>query len=515
MASNTPYSVSDALVKCVILALNQNWGPAAYQALVQAHVQSDMVANEQAKVLLQAFFDSEGHSTWEALSRNHMKNTAFLDYVNGVADNLRPAWIPQAEKELPKIAARVIAEHEARAYLAEFDKVVELRQTCTDIKILQDATLALTHIQSTSDRGVQLLADLRADFDQMMADFQAGTPHKWIIRSGLPSLDLIIQGFVNGQVTFLVGDTGTGKSMFIQALATRMAMDLLAHERDTGEGGCIAILGGEMLPIDTYDRMVSDASGLSRQKRIDGKADWEQVGRAADFVDSLPIVVNRDIDSLTFPLLRKWCRQARNQTGKNLRAVFIDYDDLVGSEGDDSTDRANKRGEQFKRLATSPFLRNPDGTYPAIVVIKGSNRNKATVGRVHWELSDVRDGGGFAAGLMIGITDIAKMIRENHQGAVLDFIEAYNKIPHRIKLSLGMFTPGHKDYIPGLKVGFVFKNRYGAEGVFFVIVEADVTRVSDLFDGGIPELPGAPKLKQAPIPDEKWEQVLQDVSGHE
>lgn len=141
------------------------------------------------------------------------------------------------------------------------------------------------------------------------------------LSTGLPDLDEVMGGGLYPGMTFLLGETGLGKSILAQQIASNLASNNVP----------VAFYAGEMHWQDMYLRLMGDWAGLKTRDLRAGKIDWNKLTEATDLYSDMPMFFD-DPKNMTTAELRADLTKLVVQHG--LKAMVFDFlDDLKDEEG--------------------------------------------------------------------------------------------------------------------------------------------------------------------------------------
>jgi replicative DNA helicase len=141
------------------------------------------------------------------------------------------------------------------------------------------------------------------------------------VPTGFSKLDEFTTGFRGGELIFIAGRPGMGKTSFALSMALNMAK----------KGASVGFLSLEMPRDQLGLRLLCAESGVDLQKARSaylGKQDFALLGEATEVLQKLPIYIDdsSDLDVLS---LRTKCRRLKKDKGLDI--AFIDYIQLMRS----------------------------------------------------------------------------------------------------------------------------------------------------------------------------------------
>lgn len=211
---------------------------------------------------------------------------------------------------------------------------------------METAIIALESASQTHKPVTMMKAVVEA-MEQARAAYVGETED--VVKSGIPALDAIIPGFYPGELTLIGGRPSMGK--------TGVALSIALNIARQGHGVAIASL--EMTPSAMASRALSEATArvgrgvaYTTMRRGDMTEDqFRTVAEESRGVADLPITflprAFADIGALisgTRQIIR---------SSKNLRILFVDYAQLLKSEGRSRYDQITEISMALKALAVS------------------------------------------------------------------------------------------------------------------------------------------------------------------
>lgn len=252
------------------------------------------------------------------------------------------------------------------------------------------------------------------------------------LSTGFHGLNRALEGLEPGRLYIVAGRTGMGKS----SLANQMALNVAASQAR------VLAINLEMLPVEVGRRFVASKLGInSRAIKSGAVSDLQvnQIATVANNIAALPLEYP-NLGDITIEDLR---RLARARMSMNLRAVFVDYLQLVKSSEErgsrEQTVAAVSRG--LKQMAKE--LEIP------VVAVAQLNRDVEKRGGQRPGLADLRESGA---------------IENDADVVMLLFREDY-------------YTNEPKK--PGICEVIIAKNRDGETGVVDMVFEKEFVRFKD------------------------------------
>ena len=161
---------------------------------------------------------------------------------------------------------------------------------------------------------------LSKGFD-MLQEVQANPGLLAGLSTGLPELDMVMGDGLLPGMTLLLGETGLGKSILAQQIATNL----------TRQGIPGAFYAGEMHWQDMYLRLMGDWAGLKVSDLRSGDINWPTITRVTEEMQNLPLFFD-DPKNMTTSELRADLTRLKAEHGVKWM-VFDFLDDLKDAEG--------------------------------------------------------------------------------------------------------------------------------------------------------------------------------------
>lgn len=209
--------------------------------------------------------------------------------------------------------------------------------------------------------------------------------------TGFDKLDELTGGFVEGDLWYLAGRPGMGKT----ALAYGMARSALLPPEDVEPDAFGVFFSLEMTRKQVGQRSLSFESGVPlgplRRGRLEPKQ-WTALASALEHVSALPLIVDPERQLTPARIrsrLRRYVAQARKRWPKaRLRLVVVDYLQLLGTDlGEGSTNEKLEDTSRKLKLVAGEFeccvvalsqlnreveKRNPKDKRPTLADLRGS-----------------------------------------------------------------------------------------------------------------------------------------------
>ena len=197
------------------------------------------------------------------------------------------------------------------------------------------------------------------------------------VLSGLTDLDNLTGGLRNSELIVLAARPSGGKT----SLALNMASDQAIRKNEP-----VGIFSLEMDRQALVIRMLCAEGRVHAHRLRNGMAsqeDWQRIGTAAGIVGSAPIYID-DASSSSITELRAKARQLK--TEKGIKALYVDYLQLITGRGDNRTEEVGFISRQLKACAKE--LKIP------VVALAQLNRDVEKRQNPRPQLSDLRESGG-------------------------------------------------------------------------------------------------------------------------
>lgn len=233
-------------------------------------------------------------------------------------------------------------------------------------------TMATACISESATGGPQALGELTKPMLVELGEQWAGKRDPWGMRFPYPTLQRMTRGARPGEVVFIGGDTGSGKTV----IALQTALDL-AGRTYRGETIAVGYLSLEMPRGDIWKRAVASLiedpftkrRGVLKTSEINegpkaedgkeldlGRCAW--IEHAAHTLEAMPIFIE-DCEHDTAQIrasVRRMQAMARRRNAR-LRAVFLDHFHLLDFESAERQDIAiGKACKYLKRVAIDESL---------------------------------------------------------------------------------------------------------------------------------------------------------------
>lgn len=208
-------------------------------------------------------------------------------------------------------------------------------------------------------------------------------------RTGFKELDEHVGGWVEGDLWFIAGRPGQGKTAFSIQCGENVAAEYKV--------GIIA-LSAEMQRNQLMQRTLSRETMVPNRNLKLGKLDsaqWQELAKKAKHVGDLPIVVDDDRNlspTRVRSKVRRRLAELKNQYGQDIKlgAVIIDYVQLMVGDN-----RSDQRAVELGEISRS--LKIMAGEFQCTFVVLSQLRRAEKGKSKRPELSDLRDSGSLEA----------------------------------------------------------------------------------------------------------------------
>jgi replicative DNA helicase len=268
-----------------------------------------------------------------------------------------------------------------------------INQGATSNAMLVNLETELSKISVYSGVKSNLIKRTSEILHNVIKESELAKTRKSYIQTGIQELDKLIGGFFGGQLIFVGGRPGEGKS---SALLTFLMHVVLDDTKRT-----VGLFTLEMDNEEYMGRMIAWVSGVSSLRIKMGKVrdnENQDFQNATKLIEDKVDVLWDDSPSLTIPQLRTKIRRMK-EDGASI--IFIDQLNLLRSSAtyDQESVRINNLARDLKRLAREFDL--------PLVVAHQMNRTIESAGRTkdkEPKTSDLSQGGDADCDLLIMIT---------------------------------------------------------------------------------------------------------------
>lgn len=198
--------------------------------------------------------------------------------------------------------------------------------------------------------------------------------------SGLVALDRAISGWAPGRMYVIAGRPGMGKTVLGACVAAGIAK----------AGGTVGVFSLEMPTSEYMGRILVAEAGVDARAYREARLDRDSMQRLthdAGRVAEWPIHIN-DTPALTVPEIARAARKLHRKTEGGLKAIIVDYLQLVGTERgapDSREQQVAQQSKAFKVLAKELGC--------AVVVLAQLNRGVESRQDKRPHISDLRESG--------------------------------------------------------------------------------------------------------------------------
>lgn len=192
--------------------------------------------------------------------------------------------------------------------------------------LIEDAIERLSVLSATGMRRDQRQSTAGAAASIIVDELEAGTALSPPLSTGLDDLDSYIGGFRRGNLQILAGRPGMGKSLLAGSTALNVAK----------EGDGVLFFSMEMTKDQLVARMLADLCyrttlPILYQHITDRKiepADRSEIARAAEFLRSLPLIIDPQPNMTMMEIATRARRVAESMERKGIRLGLIAIDHL-------------------------------------------------------------------------------------------------------------------------------------------------------------------------------------------
>lgn len=373
--------------------MNAPYSEESEQAVIGAVLTNANVYHDVAAMLkADDFFLLRHRRIWTAIERiagrgqefdyltvgNELRDMGTLDEIGG------GMYLNQCVNNTPNstratLYAGIVAAASARRRLLEATDAIRALALDNDKgidSVLQDAEKKLLDALGTMPerRTAHIQEPVRAVWD-LVEEIMQGNKDLMGIPTGFRDLDKLLHGMKRGNLIYVAGRPGTGKSAFLLSIAMNVARF----------GKRVLFWTGEMSTEEVAGRALSSESGVSNVLRGDLTPDEMRVFvKAASRTGELPIWVD-DSPGITLPQLR--ATAMRQSTRNGLDLLIVDYIGLMKAQGYEGN-RTHEIGHLSRGLkALASELSIP------VLCAAQLNRNLENRAEKRPQLSDLRDSG--------------------------------------------------------------------------------------------------------------------------
>jgi KaiC/GvpD/RAD55 family RecA-like ATPase/5S rRNA maturation endonuclease (ribonuclease M5) len=295
--------------------------------------------------------------------RAHVK--LVFDSIAGTAKNVKVVNLPESTKDVSDYIASFRTNSEASSALSQM------------------ASEAHPHIRGVS-LPIYTIAELEDDYRRFVRSMDANS---FSLGNWLPSLGKL-RPLVPGELVFIIGDTGTGKTGLLQGIAkAALPLPTLMFQLE---------LPRELM----FERFAAMATKLEC-------CYVEDAYRSAD--ESLSHELNQHLRNLfvcsesrlTVQKIENLIMRAELKIGERPRVVLVDYIQLIGGKGPNRREKISDIAEDLKVMAkatrtivivTSQISRNKEEVEPNLHSAKESGSIESSCGLLLAAWRDQKDG---------------------------------------------------------------------------------------------------------------------------
>ena len=287
--------------------------------------------------------------------------------IAGTAKTVRMVSLPDSSKDVSDYIASLGVD-DAKSGLVEMERS------------------AHPHLKGVS-LPIYSVAELEADYKQFVKSMEQNS---FSLGKWLPSLGKI-RPLVPGELVFIIGDTGTGKTGILQQIAkSALPLPTLMFELE---------LPKELM-FERFASMASKFTGEQVEKAYRESDSPENT--LADLLDAkLKNLFVCAEARLTVPMIENYIMKAELKIGERPKVVLVDYIQLVGGKGATRREKVSDIAEELKVMAkatrtvvivTSQIARNKDETEPGLHSAKESGSIESSCGLLIGAWRDASDG---------------------------------------------------------------------------------------------------------------------------
>jgi replicative DNA helicase len=270
-----------------------------------------------------------------------------LDRHGKLAEVGGPAYLTSLVNQVPSSInaehyGRIVTSHAARrALLQAANKIAELAydeskpiDQCIGDAISETSSLEV--LGSSSD--FVNLGDLLSDVYDEVQERAKDPKDVWGLATGLPKFDRKTGGLQLGELTYLAGSPGVGKTWLDLAWAMELG------QQEPG-----ALISLEMKRGSIGRRVLSGVSGVSTRAMKSGfmsASDWQPLTDAVSKYEGFPVW----IDDSSYDTARLRSTLAWLKREKGIRWFILDYALLMLDSGKDETEQSKIISANMKRI---------------------------------------------------------------------------------------------------------------------------------------------------------------------
>ncbi len=200
------------------------------------------------------------------------------------------------------------------------------------------------------------------------------------VPSGFTGLDRLTSGWQNSDLIILAARPGMGKSAFVLSMARHMAVDCKMP---------VAFFSLEMPSVQLITRLIASEAEIPIEKLRKGNLDdheWEQLQTRVNALSEAPLFID-DTPALSIFELKAKCRRLKSHG--NIKAVFVDYLQLMSTSGDNK----GNREQEISTISRSLKSLAKEINIPVIALSQLSRAVETRGGSKKPMLSDLRESG--------------------------------------------------------------------------------------------------------------------------
>ena len=306
------------------------------------------------------FIDSKNRLICEAiLSLYHENSPVDLLTVKNKAKDIPTSYIAGLTNRVASSVnvekwALILAEYHLRREILQLSLTMGSKAQDESGDVLDVYTESLNRLESiyqdTAQSGPVHIA--KRNPEVIRAVINRGTAGDSLIKTGLNSVDHITGGYMPGDLVYMAGRPGMGKTAMLLTQALHIAQTQ----------GPVIIFSLEMAAPQLIYRLNSQLSGLNTQHLLKNKLsphEFTLYSAANDELEALPIYID-DSAALTVHDIRARTLQLKAKSG--VKAVFIDYIQLISpgkktkETRDQELSQISRQLKQLSKEAACPVI---------------------------------------------------------------------------------------------------------------------------------------------------------------
>lgn len=332
------------------------------------------------------FIDSYNRQICQAiLSLYHENSPIDLITVKNKAKDIPTNYIASLTNRIASTVnvekwALILAEYHLRREILQLSVTMGARVQDDSGDVIDLYTDSLNKLEAiyndTAQSGPVHIA--KRNSEVIKAVMNRGTSEDSLIKTGLAAVDHITGGYMPGDLVYMAGRPGMGKTAMLLTQALHIAQTQ----------GPVIIFSLEMAAPQLIYRLNSQLSGLNTQHLLKNKLtphEFSLYSKANDALEALPIYID-DSAALTVHDIRARSLQLKARGG--VKAIFIDYIQLV------SPGKRNKetRDQELSQISRQLKQLSKEAACP-VISLSQLSRGVESRGDKRPLLSDLRESG--------------------------------------------------------------------------------------------------------------------------